>query len=297
MATANGILLPFLLSKCKNFAFFYLIDFDYDECLKNVFWIDAKLRVIVGYFDDVITFDMTYLTNRLLILSVGRLIIESLMEENIECSMNSYARDYEMTPNEVITNINTLEILEGNCMIENEIIAEPSTMERMDRHFIVDNVTFEDEIVEQCKVIGSVEDYIPKVGMEFETEKEAHAFYNYYAMKERFDIKIKSSHKLVSVYLKYTFYAGMSPTQRSESMNAFFDKYVNSQTYLKEFVDKYEMALKDKYEKEIKIDFESFNGCPVLTTECCFEIQLSKVNTKGIFKKFQREDQVMRLCV
>ncbi|KAF8392820.1 hypothetical protein HHK36_021057 [Tetracentron sinense] len=377
------------------------------------------------------------------------------MEENVGCSMNSYAGDYEMAPNEVITDINTSEILEG-CMIENEIIAEPSTMEQNNEHFIGDNVTFEDEIVEQCKVIGSVKNYIPKVGMEFETEKEAHAFYNYYAMKEGFGIKIKSSHvrkstqelchvlfacckegftnriaitqysrpdtrtgckarlrvkltdykkwrvtevniehnhqvtprkarfykshkhldagskrrlelnneagirfnksyhslvvdaggyeklsfgekecrnhidrvrrrklaegdatalhqffcrmqcknssffylmdfddderlknvfwidaksrasgenewltnlyeirqKWVPVYLKDTFYAGMSTTQRSESMNAFFDKYVNSQTYLKEFVDKYEMALKDKYEKEMKADFESFNGCP-----------------------------------
>ncbi|KAF8370243.1 hypothetical protein HHK36_031720 [Tetracentron sinense] len=115
------------------------------------------------------------------------------MEENVGCSMNSYAGDYEMAPNEVITDINTSEILEG-CMIENEIIAEPSTMEQNNEHFIVDNVTFEDEIVEQCKVIGSVKNYIPKVGMEFETEKEAHAFYNYYAMKEGFGIKIKSSH-------------------------------------------------------------------------------------------------------
>ncbi|KAF8369477.1 hypothetical protein HHK36_032504 [Tetracentron sinense] len=130
---------------------------------------------------------------RLLILSVGRLIIESSMEENVGCSMNSYAGDYEMAPNEVITDINTSEILEG-CMIENEIIAEPSTMEQNNEHFIGDNVTFEDEIVEQCKVIGSVKNYIPKVGMEFETEKEAHAFYNYYAMKEGFGIKIKSSH-------------------------------------------------------------------------------------------------------
>ncbi|KAF8405758.1 hypothetical protein HHK36_007835 [Tetracentron sinense] len=361
----------------------------------------------------------------LLILSVGRLIIESSMEENVGCSMNSYAGDYEMAPNEVITDINTSEILEG-CMIENEIIAEPSTMEQNNEHFIGDNVTFEDEIVEQCKVIGSVKNYIPKVGMEFETEKEAHAFYNYYAMKEGFGIKIKSSHvrkstqelchvlfacckegftnriaitqysrpdtrtgckarlrvkltdykkwrvtevniehnhqvtpkkarfykshkhldagskrrlelnneagirfnksyhslvvdaggyeklsfgekecrnhidrKWVPVYLKDTFYAGMSTTQRSESMNAFFDKYVNSQTYLKEFVDKYEMALKDKYEKEMKADFESFNGCPVLTTECCFEIQLSKVYTKGIFKKFQREryDNLYQLAI
>ncbi|KAF5454271.1 hypothetical protein F2P56_023948, partial [Juglans regia] len=41
----------------------------------------------------------------------------------------------------------------------------------------------------------------------------------------------------VPVFLKEYFWAGMSTTQRSESMNAFFDGYVHAKTNLKEFVD------------------------------------------------------------
>ena len=37
----------------------------------------------------------------------------------------------------------------------------------------------------------------------------------------------------VPAFLKDTFWAGMSTTQRSESINAFFDGYVNSKTTLK----------------------------------------------------------------
>ncbi|CAA2963280.1 Hypothetical predicted protein [Olea europaea subsp. europaea] len=37
----------------------------------------------------------------------------------------------------------------------------------------------------------------------------------------------------VPCYFKTTFWAGMSTTQRSESMNAFFDGYVHSKTSLK----------------------------------------------------------------
>jgi zinc finger SWIM domain-containing protein 3 len=45
------------------------------------------------------------------------------------------------------------------------------------------------------------------------------------------------------------FWAGMSTTQHSESMHAFFDGYVNAEITLKHFVGQYENAIKDKVEK------------------------------------------------
>lgn len=54
----------------------------------------------------------------------------------------------------------------------------------------------------------------------------------------------------VPVFVKDAFCAGLSTTQRSESMHAFFDKYVNSKTTLKQFVEQYDNALRDKCEKE-----------------------------------------------
>ena len=57
--------------------------------------------------------------------------------------------------------------------------------------------------------------------------------------------------------MKDVFWAGMSTTQRSESMNAFFDGYVNSKTTLKQFNEQYNNALKSKVEKEMKTDFKS----------------------------------------
>ena len=54
----------------------------------------------------------------------------------------------------------------------------------------------------------------------------------------------------VPTFMKTTFWVGMSTTQRSESMNAFFDGSVNSKTTLKQFVEKYEKAMESKIEKE-----------------------------------------------
>ena len=63
----------------------------------------------------------------------------------------------------------------------------------------------------------------------------------------------------IPTYVKDTFWAGMSTTQRSESMNAFFDDYVNSKTSLAQFVEQYDSALRSKVEKESLADFNSFN--------------------------------------
>ncbi|KAA8545013.1 hypothetical protein F0562_019770 [Nyssa sinensis] len=60
-------------------------------------------------------------------------------------------------------------------------------------------------------------------------------------------------HCWVPAFVKDNFWAGMSTTQRSESMHAFFDGYVNVKTTLKQFVEQYENALKDK-------DFEKFKS-------------------------------------
>ena len=61
-------------------------------------------------------------------------------------------------------------------------------------------------------------------------------------------------------FLKDTFWVGMSTTQHSESMHAFFDGYVNSKTTLKQFVEQYDNALRAKVEKEREANFRSFKS-------------------------------------
>jgi hypothetical protein len=60
----------------------------------------------------------------------------------------------------------------------------------------------------------------------------------------------------IPIYNMKTFFAGMNTTQRSESINAFFDSFVNSSTTLRDFVVKFDKAMYSRYEKEKKEDFE-----------------------------------------
>ncbi|KAH9746835.1 protein FAR1-RELATED SEQUENCE [Citrus sinensis] len=93
----------------------------------------------------------------------------------------------------------------------------------------------------------------------------------------------------VPAFVKTTFWAGMSITQRSESINAFFDGYVNSKTTLKQFVEKYEKAMESKIEKEWQADARSFSQRLPCRTNFAMEKQVEEVYTIFKFQKFQQE--------
>ncbi|KAI9199957.1 hypothetical protein LWI28_000842 [Acer negundo] len=93
----------------------------------------------------------------------------------------------------------------------------------------------------------------------------------------------------VLAFVKNSFWAGMSSTQHSESMHAFFDGYVNSKTSLKQFVEQYENALHDKVEKEKHADFNSLNTQITCITHYAIEKQFQAVYTNTKFREFQQE--------
>lgn len=93
----------------------------------------------------------------------------------------------------------------------------------------------------------------------------------------------------VPVYLRDAFFAEMSITQRSDSMNSYFDGYVNASTSLSQFFKLYEKALESRNEKEVKADFETMSTPPILKTPSPMEKQASVLYTRKIFSRFQEE--------
>ncbi|XP_042939384.1 protein FAR1-RELATED SEQUENCE 5-like [Carya illinoinensis] len=93
----------------------------------------------------------------------------------------------------------------------------------------------------------------------------------------------------VPVFLKETFWAGMSTTQRSESMNAFFDGYVHSKTNLKEFVDQFDSALKKKIENENQAEFQSFSVTIPCVSRSPIEKKFQELYTNAKFKEVQQQ--------
>ncbi|KAK1397127.1 hypothetical protein POM88_006990 [Heracleum sosnowskyi] len=94
-----------------------------------------------------------------------------------------------------------------------------------------------------------------------------------------------------------TFFAGMKSSQRSESINAFFDGFVHSSTSLSEFVDQYDNAITDRREKEEDQDFICMTTKPDLTKVTPIESYASQIYTKNVFVRFKEEFDCVFHCL
>jgi hypothetical protein len=95
--------------------------------------------------------------------------------------------------------------------------------------------------------------------------------------------------KWIPSYVRHNFCAGMSTTQRSESMNKFFKDFLNSSTPLSKFVKQYDKALDARYNKEREKNVKTRNSKPLLRTLYPMEEEASKIYTRKVFRKFQDE--------
>lgn len=96
-------------------------------------------------------------------------------------------------------------------------------------------------------------------------------------------------HLWIPAFVKDVFWAGMSTTQRSEGMNAYFDGYITSKTTLKQFVEQYEHALAEKVENERNEDFRSSNSYIPCIVHSDLEMQFQSEYTITKFQEFHKE--------
>ncbi|XP_027338246.1 uncharacterized protein LOC113852205 [Abrus precatorius] len=297
----------FCRMQLTNPNFFYLMDFNDDGHLRNAFWVDARSRAACGYFGDVLYFDNTYLSNKYeipLVAFVG--INHHGQSVLLGCGLlaSETTESYTWLFRAWVTSMSGCSpqtIITDRCKALRSAIVEvfPRSSHRFGLSLIMKKVP---------EKLGGLHNYdaIRKALIKaiYETLKviEFEAAWGF--MIQRFGVSDHEwLHSLYEdrvhwapVYLKDTFFAGMSAARPGESISPFFDKYVHKQTPLKEFLDKYELALHKKYKEESFADIESRRSSPLLKTRCSFELQLSRIYTREMFMKFQLEVEEMYSC-
>ncbi|XP_038716961.1 protein FAR1-RELATED SEQUENCE 8-like isoform X2 [Tripterygium wilfordii] len=297
----------FSQAQLGNPNFFYLMDLTDDGYLRNVFWIDSRSRAAYGYFGDVVLFDTVYLSNNYeipllafvglnhhrqsLLLGCGLLADESfdtyiwLFRAWLTCMSGR-------PPQTIITD---------RCKTMQGAVAE--VFPRAHHHFCLPYVMqsilqnlggLHESEAFQMVLNRTVYDSL-KVD-EFELAWEDMIQHFGIMDHEWLRALYEERERWAPVYSKDTFFAGLSTFQKGESIYPFFDGYVHQQTSLKEFFDMYELVLQKKNHKEACDDFESRNSSPMLKTRCSYELQLSKLYTNEILRKFQDEVVMMSSC-
>lgn len=287
--------------KRESPGFFYAIDLNEEQRLRNLFWVDAKSRNDYMSFSDVVYLNTSYLKgneklplvlfigvnhhSQPLLLGCGLVADESkptfrwLLRTWLR-AMGGKAPEVILTDQERALKAAVEEVLPSarHCYPLWHILEK-----------IPENLT---------EVIKSHENFLSKFNKcIFKSWTDEKFDMRWWEMVTVFELQddgwiqmlYEDRKKWVPTFLGDTFLAGMSTPQRCESINAFFDKYVHKKITAREFVKQYGLILHNRCEEEAVADFDTLHKQPALKSPSPWEKQMSTIYTHTIFKKFQVE--------
>ncbi|KAG4183077.1 hypothetical protein ERO13_A09G085600v2 [Gossypium hirsutum] len=286
--------------------FVYLIDLNDEGCLRNVFWMDSRSRAAYGYFGDVVAVDTTCLSNKYeipLVAFVGvnhhgqsillgcGLLADDTFESYVWLFRAWLTCMSGRSPQTIITN---------HCRAMQSAISEvfPRAHHRLHLSHVMRSLF---ENLGELQESGVFQMILNRTV--YETVKVDEFEMGWDDMIRRFGLAdhawlctlYEERERWAPVYQKDTFFAGMCTFENGECRSSFFDSFVHKQTSLKEFFGKYELLVQEERKIEAINDLESRDSSPLLKTRCFYELQLSKLYTNEIFRRFQ-DEVVMMPC-
>ncbi|XP_025624747.1 protein FAR-RED ELONGATED HYPOCOTYL 3 isoform X1 [Arachis hypogaea] len=291
----------FVQMQNMNSNFFYAVDLDDDQRLKNILWIDAKSRHDYTNFCDVVSFDTTYVRNKYkmpLALFVG--VNQHYQFILLGCALISdespatFSWLMRMWLKGVGGQVPKVMITEHDKTLKS-VIADifPSACHCVSLWHIVGKISenMAHVIKKHEKFLAKFEKCIYRSLTSDDFEKR------WWKIVDRFELRedecmqsLYEDRKLwAPTFMRDVFLGGMSTVQRSESVNYYFDKYVHKKTSVQDFVKLYEAILQDRYEEEAKADSDTWNKVATLKTPSPLEKSVAGVYTHAVFKKIQAE--------
>ncbi|CAH9071767.1 unnamed protein product [Cuscuta europaea] len=281
--------------------FFYAVDMNEEHRLRNVFWVDAKGMDDYANFRDVISFDISYFTNKYRIPMVYFVGVNNHIQPILlgcaliaDESVHTFFWLFKTWclamggrgPDVLLTDQNLAIKAAVSAALPNthHYFSLWCVLEKIPRHLDYLSLWHDLFIAKFSKCIHRSRD-------EEQFEKR------WWKLLDRFSLRdvewIQSLYEdrkqWVPTFMKGISFAGLSTASRAESMNSLLDKYIHSDTSLREFMGKYKLTLEDRYEEEAKANFDAWHETAELNSPSPFEKQLSQIYTHEIFKKFQVE--------
>ncbi|KAK1262793.1 Protein FAR-RED IMPAIRED RESPONSE 1 [Acorus gramineus] len=285
-----------------NPSFYFAYELDEENRLTHCFWADGGARKAYAHFGDVVVFDTTYDTNQYSMIfapftgvnhhfqsiSLGCGILK---DEKIESFIWLFTKWQDAMancpPNAIITD-------EDAAMG----VAIARTLPQTHHRFCIWHIM--KKLPEKVGALASRSEFLVSFkqciyGSETpeEFEERWDKVINQFNIErnEWLSKQYGNRHKWIPTFLNDIFMAGMRSTQRSESQNSVFDKFLNKKHSLVEFAHHFERALERQRYNELVADHETLHNTPDLVTPYTVEVQMSKMYTKEIFHIFQKEVQ------
>ncbi|XP_018841252.2 protein FAR1-RELATED SEQUENCE 5-like [Juglans regia] len=291
----------FLDRQLREPGFVFSMQVDKDGCIGSCFWADARSRAAYQYFGDVVTFDATYLTN---IYKLPFIPFSGVNHHHqtimFGCALliNETAESYTWllriwqeamlgrAPSTIITD-------DDKAMAKAIIELLPNTTHRLCLWHILQK--FPEHLAHVYNKFPDFQKdfhhFIHETITTDEFEQEWALIVVKYELGENTWLQNLYSRwdMWVPAYLRSIFCAGMSTTQRSESMNKFFKDYVRSSTLVSDFVHQYEKAIDARYFKEKEKDVRTKSTRAIMKTPFKIEEEAATIYTRKSFMIFQDE--------
>ncbi|XP_058071250.1 protein FAR1-RELATED SEQUENCE 5-like [Magnolia sinica] len=307
--SAQELLLYFQNKQRNDDNFTYAIQIDNECRLTSCFWADNISKIDYEAFGDVVCFDTTYKTNEFdmpfgpfvgvnhhkqsILFGAGLLFGETI--EDFEWLFQSWLQAMGgKLPKAIITD-------QDPAIAAAIASVFPNTEHRLCMWHIVQKLP---------EKLGKVINEDPSFNTDWrncvymcDEEAEFDALWSkmivdYNLEENKWLQDLYTIRKMwIPAYVKKTFYAGMSTTQRSEGMNAFFDYFVSHKSTLLEFAEGYDRALQKRRHNELKSDCDTLYSIPVAITSIDIEIEMAKIYTREVFYDFQVEVKASALLV
>lgn len=285
----------------ENPKFFYAIDLNEDNKLRNVFWVDTKGVDDYTFFSDAVLFDTTFFASEYkipLVFFIGAnhhiqpvLLGCALIADDTVFTYAWVMQTWCLamggrSPQVLLTDQN------------NAIKAVVSAVFPRTGHYyalwhVLDSIPKKLQHLNfwQETFMSKFQKCIHRSYSEDQFEKR------WWKLVERFNLRedqwmqslYQERKKWVPTFLKDVCFSGLSVASRSESLSSFMDKYVAKETSLREFIGQYKSVLEDRYEEEAKSKFDAWHETPEMKSPSPFEKQMFLVYTHEIFRKFQVE--------
>nr|XP_017227957.1 PREDICTED: protein FAR1-RELATED SEQUENCE 5-like [Daucus carota subsp. sativus] len=274
--------------------FFYKVDVDEENHVRAMLWVDLRSVNAYKNFGDVV-FYSTYRTNRYCMPFVpftgvnhhyqsilfGMSLIRDETEESYLWVFKSWLEAMgNVAPQTIITD---QDIAIGNAIAE----VLPNTIhlfctwhistkfgEKLS-HIYANHDHFKEDFnsrIYKSLTVAQFED-------RWEELVEKYDLMNHSWLQDMYSVR----HKWVHVYTKLHFTTRMTTTSRSESMNSFFDEFINASTGLKE------LYREKQYLREREADYATKNKERSKITSSSLESHAASTCTKKMFRRFQHE--------
>ncbi|XP_062180213.1 protein FAR1-RELATED SEQUENCE 5-like [Phragmites australis] len=287
-------------AKSKNF--FYSVQVDKACRVKNIFWAHAVSRLNFELFGDVVTFDTTYRTNKYEMPFAPFVGVNNhyqstifggalLREETIESFKWLFG-----TFKKCMNGKEPKSILTDNCRAMEVAIGEvfPNTSHRVCKWHVLKKAKERLGNIYSGKRSPFKEEFHKVLNQSLTVEEFEYAWselMSRYGLRESvylnqiWDIK----EKWAFVYFAEYFFAGMTTTQRSESANHVFKKFIGPSCIMFGFVKGYERFLQDRLQVEDTEEFHTENEKVDNKTNSPIEKHAARIYTRGVFNLFSEQ--------